>query len=252
MQPSWAQAVDEPRFAQRRICVNFPPCQITCQITSQIHRISRSMSSAPASPVRKPPGRSRSKASASILHEMRPVKSTPVHQSGDFAELVCSNSFRADDAQTSAIGILASRDAAARFADHDGGRSPSSAGGRRARRRSHRALRRYVTQEIAACPLIEIARGEIEDLPPEDWDQRHHRHRPVDLAALRRGAERPDRRGRTRLLRCHRADRPSRHDRHGASLVSVALRQGGTRRLRRRLHQLSAYQKRNMRTSSPA
>src|ERR1700733_6158286 len=41
-----------------------------------------------------------------VLHEMRPGKPTPVHQTGDFAELVCSNSFRADDPETSAIGIL--------------------------------------------------------------------------------------------------------------------------------------------------
>src|ERR1700728_1201298 len=41
-----------------------------------------------------------------ILHEMRPLRATPVHQTGDCAELVCSNSFRADDPETSAIGIL--------------------------------------------------------------------------------------------------------------------------------------------------
>jgi methylenetetrahydrofolate--tRNA-(uracil-5-)-methyltransferase len=41
-----------------------------------------------------------------VLHEMRPSRKTPAHQTGDLAELVCSNSFRADDPQTSAIGIL--------------------------------------------------------------------------------------------------------------------------------------------------
>ncbi|MBO4780406.1 MAG: FAD-dependent oxidoreductase, partial [Selenomonadaceae bacterium] len=30
-----------------------------------------------------------------ILHEMRPSKKTPAHKSGNFAELVCSNSLRA-------------------------------------------------------------------------------------------------------------------------------------------------------------
>src|SRR6201987_6539797 len=41
-----------------------------------------------------------------VLHEMRPVRSTAVHKTGQFAELVCSNSFRSDDADGSAIGLL--------------------------------------------------------------------------------------------------------------------------------------------------
>src|ERR1700739_65970 len=41
-----------------------------------------------------------------ILHEMRPLQSTPAHKTGQFAELVCSNSFRSDDAEGSAIGLL--------------------------------------------------------------------------------------------------------------------------------------------------
>ena len=34
---------------------------------------------------------------AVVLHEMRPLRSTPAHQTGGLAELVCSNSFRSDD-----------------------------------------------------------------------------------------------------------------------------------------------------------
>ncbi|MEI4908198.1 FAD-dependent oxidoreductase, partial [Klebsiella pneumoniae] len=41
-----------------------------------------------------------------VLHEMRPVRSTAVHKTAGFAELVCSNSFRSDDAQAIAIGLL--------------------------------------------------------------------------------------------------------------------------------------------------
>src|ERR1700730_14433076 len=41
-----------------------------------------------------------------VLHGMRPVPSTAVHKTGQFAELVCSNSFRSDDAETSAVGLL--------------------------------------------------------------------------------------------------------------------------------------------------
>ncbi len=40
-----------------------------------------------------------------VLHEMRPERPTPAHQTGDFAELVCSNSLRSDDPQHAA-GLL--------------------------------------------------------------------------------------------------------------------------------------------------
>ena len=41
-----------------------------------------------------------------ILHEMRPVRGTDAHKTQDLAELVCSNSFRSDDAETNAVGVL--------------------------------------------------------------------------------------------------------------------------------------------------
>ena len=41
-----------------------------------------------------------------VLHEMRPSGVTAVHKTGQLAELVCSNSFRSDDAEHSAIGLL--------------------------------------------------------------------------------------------------------------------------------------------------
>src|ERR1700690_4256184 len=41
-----------------------------------------------------------------ILHEMRPVAGTPAHQTDALAELVCSNSFRSDDAANNAVGLL--------------------------------------------------------------------------------------------------------------------------------------------------
>ena len=40
-----------------------------------------------------------------VLHEMRPVRSTPAHKTGDLAELVCSNSLRSDD-PLHAAGLL--------------------------------------------------------------------------------------------------------------------------------------------------
>ncbi len=41
-----------------------------------------------------------------VLHEMRPQNSTAAHKTEKFAELVCSYSFRSDDAEGSAIGLL--------------------------------------------------------------------------------------------------------------------------------------------------
>src|SRR5690606_38733792 len=41
-----------------------------------------------------------------VLHEMRPVRGTPAHQTDKLAELVCSNSFRADDWTGNAVGLL--------------------------------------------------------------------------------------------------------------------------------------------------
>src|SRR5258708_27755881 len=41
-----------------------------------------------------------------VLHEMRPVRGTDAHQTDRLAELVCSNSFRADDWTGNAVGLL--------------------------------------------------------------------------------------------------------------------------------------------------
>src|SRR5215475_13031710 len=41
-----------------------------------------------------------------ILHEMRPLQPTPAHATDKLAELVCSNSFRSDDAGANAVGLL--------------------------------------------------------------------------------------------------------------------------------------------------
>ncbi len=105
-----------------------------------------------------------------VLHEMRPGKPTPVHQSGDFAELVCSNSFRADDPETSAIGILhreMRRLDSLILAAADAHKVP--AGGALAVDRE--GFARFVTKKLSACPAVTVVRDEIESLPPADWDQ---------------------------------------------------------------------------------
>ncbi len=60
-----------------------------------------------------------------VLHEMRPTRMTEAHQTDGFAELVCSNSFRSDDARTNAVGLAALGDAPARLADHARRRTPT-------------------------------------------------------------------------------------------------------------------------------
>src|ERR1700760_3725582 len=41
-----------------------------------------------------------------VLHEMRPLAGTAAHQTEGLAELVCSNSFRSDDWEHNAVGLL--------------------------------------------------------------------------------------------------------------------------------------------------
>ena len=57
-----------------------------------------------------------------ILHEMRPVRGTDAHKTDGLAELVCSNSFRSDDASTNAVGLLHQEMRDAGLADHGQGR----------------------------------------------------------------------------------------------------------------------------------
>ena len=43
---------------------------------------------------------------AGVIHEMRPLVGTFAHKTGDLAEMVCSNSFRSDDDEQNAVGLL--------------------------------------------------------------------------------------------------------------------------------------------------
>ena len=77
-----------------------------------------------------------------VLHEMRPSRVTAVHKTGQFAELVCSNSFRSDDAEGSAIGLLHAEMRRLELAGDARRRSQQAAGRQRTRRRSRRFRRR--------------------------------------------------------------------------------------------------------------
>ncbi|WP_288194475.1 methylenetetrahydrofolate--tRNA-(uracil(54)-C(5))-methyltransferase (FADH(2)-oxidizing) TrmFO [uncultured Phyllobacterium sp.] len=105
-----------------------------------------------------------------ILHEMRPVRGTDAHKTQDLAELVCSNSFRSDDAQTNAVGVLHAEMRLANsliMASADSHQVP--AGGALAVDRD--GFAQAVTARLEAHPLITIEREEITGLPPEDWDK---------------------------------------------------------------------------------
>jgi len=103
-----------------------------------------------------------------LLHEMRPFAVTPVHKTGFAAELVCSNSFRSDDALHNAVGLLHEE---MRRLDSlimrmgDAHRLP--AGGALAVDRDGFAA--AVTEALESHPLIAIARGEVSGLPPAEW-----------------------------------------------------------------------------------
>src|SRR3954452_5993366 len=103
-----------------------------------------------------------------ILHEMRPVRGTDAHKTDGLAELVCSNSFRSDDAGTNAVGLLHEEmRRAGSLVMSAGDVHKLPAGGALAVDRD--LFSAEITRRIAGHPLIEIARGEVAGLPPADW-----------------------------------------------------------------------------------
>jgi methylenetetrahydrofolate--tRNA-(uracil-5-)-methyltransferase len=104
-----------------------------------------------------------------ILHEMRPLRGTEAHRTERLAELVCSNSFRSDDALNNAVGVIhremrALGSLIMRSADAH----QVPAGGALAVDRD--GFSGAVEAAILAEPLIAVEREEIAGLPPEDWD----------------------------------------------------------------------------------
>ncbi len=104
-----------------------------------------------------------------VLHEMRPVRGTEAHHTDGLAELVCSNSFRSDDAQTNAVGVLHAemrRAGSLILRCADANQVP--AGGALAVDRD--GFSQAVTAALAEHPLVEIRREEVTAIPPEEWD----------------------------------------------------------------------------------
>jgi len=118
-----------------------------------------------------------------ILHEMRPGKMTEAHQTGNCAELVCSNSFRSDDVETNAVGLLHEemrRAGSLIMACADKNQVP--AGGALAVDRE--AFSSAVTARLHQHPNISFVQGEIAGLPPEDWENVVVATGPLTSAAL--------------------------------------------------------------------
>ncbi len=103
-----------------------------------------------------------------ILHEMRPEVATFAHQTQGLAELVCSNSFRSDDDEQNAVGLLHwEMRAAGGLIIEMGDAHAVPAGSALAVDRE--AFSDAVTARLEAHPRVTIARGEVPGLPPENW-----------------------------------------------------------------------------------
>ena len=103
-----------------------------------------------------------------VLHEMRPVRGTEAHRGAGLAELVCSNSFRSDDADGNAVGLLHQEmrslgSLVMRAADAN----QVPAGGALAVDRD--GFSACVTRALEDHPNVRIVREEVAGLPPEAW-----------------------------------------------------------------------------------
>ena len=107
---------------------------------------------------------------------MRPVRGTEAHQTDSLAELVCSNSFRSDDAANNAVGLLHEemrRAGSLVMRAADAHKLP--AGGALAVDRH--GFSAAVTAALENHPRVTIAREEITALPAARLGQRDRRHR---------------------------------------------------------------------------
>jgi len=103
-----------------------------------------------------------------VLHEMRPLRGTEAHRTERLAELVCSNSFRSDDAENNAVGVIhremrALGSLVMRAAD---GHQVPAGGALAVDREGFSAA---VEAAILGNPRIRVERGEIA-FPPDDWE----------------------------------------------------------------------------------
>ena len=103
-----------------------------------------------------------------IIHEMRPLRSTDAHQTDRLAELVCSNSFRSDDAENNAVGLLHEElRRCGSLIMQAAGKHQVPAGAALAVDREGFAA--SVSETLENHPLVTIDRGEVQGLPPAGW-----------------------------------------------------------------------------------
>jgi methylenetetrahydrofolate--tRNA-(uracil-5-)-methyltransferase len=104
-----------------------------------------------------------------VVHEMRPIRMTDAHKGDRLAELVCSNSFRSDDWEANAVGLLHEEmRRAGSLILAAGDRHKLPAGGALAVDRDH--FSQEVTERLETHPLVTIERTEVGGLPPAEWD----------------------------------------------------------------------------------
>src|SRR2546430_10647966 len=103
-----------------------------------------------------------------VLHEMRPLRTTAAHKTAALAELVCSNSFRSDDKEHNAVGLLHEemrRLGSLIMRTADVNQVP--AGGALAV--ASEGFAAGVNAALGAHPRIHIRREAVAGLPPADW-----------------------------------------------------------------------------------
>jgi len=105
-----------------------------------------------------------------ILHEMRPEVKTDAHETDGCAELVCSNSFRSDDHENNAVGVLHQEmRMLGSLIMRCGDKAKVPAGSALAVDRHE--FSGFVTRALEDHPNITIERGEVSGLPPEAWER---------------------------------------------------------------------------------
>ncbi len=118
-----------------------------------------------------------------VLHEMRPGRMTEAHRTPGFAELVCSNSFRADDPLYSAVGLLHEemrRAGSLIMRAGDMHRLPAGT----ALAVDRDAFSAEVTRSLTEHPLVSVRHEEVPSLPPKDWGSAIIATGPLTASAL--------------------------------------------------------------------
>ncbi len=164
------------------------------------------------------------------LYEMRPVRSTPAHQTANFAELVCSNSLKSDTENTAPWLLKEEMRRAGSLLMQIAQQTAVPAGHALAVDREK--FSEAVTEAIGREPLIRVVREEVTRIDENDGITIVATG-PLTSDALSREILRLGGSAQTLLLRFDQSYRRGRLHRHVARLHGRALRQG-----HRRLHQL--------------